>query len=171
MSENQRRVGGSRAARLDRIVEIIEREEISSQTVLAMLLADEGIVVSQGTLSRDLLELGAVRVRTAEGLSSYSLHGGATTGGPGPELKLARLTADVLLSADSSGNLAVLRTPPGAAQYFASAIDKATSLDIVGTIAGDDTVMIITRSVTGGAAMAAYFIELAHGKAEGRERK
>ena len=168
---SERRVGNSRAARLGRIAEIIEAQAISSQAELAELLAGEGIVVSQGTLSKDLLEVGAVRVRTPEGLIVYSLPGTAGQSAPNYETRLAKLTADVLLSADSSGNLAVLRTPPGAAQYFASAIDKLNSLDVVGTIAGDDTVMIITRTIDGGAAMADYFLELAQGKVEGRVRK
>lgn len=168
---NERRVGASRTARLGRIAEIIETGSISSQADLAQILADEGILVSQGTLSKDLLEVGAIRVRTPEGMIVYSLPGASGQNFPNYEMKLAKLTADVLLSADSSGNIAVLRTPPGAAQYFASAIDKLNSEDMVGTIAGDDTVMIITRRIDGGTAMADYFLELAQGKVEGRINK
>lgn len=156
------RPGSSRAARQARILALIEADPITSQAELAERLAAEDIVVSQGTLSRDLVDIGAVRVRGADGGLVYAP--------PGPEYaadrsaneaKLARLCAEVLLSADSSANLAILKTPPGAAQYFASAIDRAGVPSVVGSIAGDDTIMIIAREAVGGAALAAWFLDLA----------
>ena len=151
----------TKSARQARIAELIERTDIASQTELAARLGDDGLVVSQGTLSKDLLELGAVRVRTSTGELAYALlatdHGGAQSGALA---RLTRLCGELLLSAEASANLTVLRTPPGAAQFFASAIDKVGWDSVLGTIAGDDTVVIVTRAPDGGAAMAEAFLSL-----------
>jgi transcriptional regulator of arginine metabolism len=69
--------------------------------------------------------------------------------------RLVRLLGDLLVSADASGNLAVLRTPPGGAHYLASALDRAALHDVVGTIAGDDTLMVVAREPLTGAELAA----------------
>ena len=101
-----------------------------SQTELAELLAAERLQVTQGTLSRDLVEIGALRVRGSGGHLVYAVpgDGGDRTPQVGEfatfESRLARLCSEVLVSAEASANLVVLRTPPGAAQYFASAIDR-----------------------------------------------
>ncbi len=153
----------TKSARQSRIAELIEREPIRSQTELATRLAAEGLAVSQGTLSKDLLELGAVRVRTTAGEFAYALLAGEhPPGTPAALSRLARLTGELLLSAEGSANLTVLRTPPGAAQFFASAIDKVGWDSVLGTIAGDDTVVIVTRAPNGGAAVAEAFLGL-HG--------
>ena len=145
----------TKSARQARIADLIARTAVSSQTELGQLLADEGLVVTQGTLSKDLLELGAVRVRGADGQFRYALLEGEPAGPAGPALaRLARLCGELLLSAEASANLVVVRTPPGAAQFFASAIDRVGWDNVLGTIAGDDTVMMITRDPAGGAAMA-----------------
>lgn len=151
----------TKSARQARIMELIERERIGSQTDLAQRLADEGVVVSQGTLSKDLLDIGAVRVRSSSGDFKYALLAGDQQPGTQAALvRLVRLSGELLLSAEGSANLTVLRTPPGAAQFFASAIDKVGWESILGTIAGDDTVAIITRDPVGGAAMAETFLGL-----------
>jgi transcriptional regulator of arginine metabolism len=152
----------TKSARQARVAEFIERDSIGSQTELAQRLADEGVVVTQGTLSKDLLELGAVRVRGSDGQFRYALLAREPNGGSGgPALsRLSRLCGELLLTAEGSANLTVLRTPPGAAQFFASAIDKVAWESILGTIAGDDTVVIITRDPVGGAAMAETFLGL-----------
>jgi len=151
----------TKSARQSRIAELIEREQIRSQTELAALLAEDGLAVTQGTLSKDLLELGAVRVRTSTGELAYALLAGDHAGGQSGALaRLSRLCGELLLSAEGSANLTVLRTPPGAAQFFASAIDKVGWDSVLGTIAGDDTVVIVTRSPDGGAAMAEAFLSL-----------
>ena len=75
--------------------------------------------------------------------------------------RLTRLCAELLVSAEASANLVVLRTPPGAAQFFASAVDKAELDDVLGTIAGDDTVLVIARDPKGGDAVARRFLALA----------
>ncbi len=151
----------TKSARQARIAELIERERVGSQTDLAQRLADEGVMVSQGTLSKDLLEIGAVRVRSSAGDFKYALLAGdQLPGTPGALARLVRLSGELLLSAEGSANLTVLRTPPGAAQFFASAIDKVGWESILGTIAGDDTVAIITRDPSGGTAMAETFLGL-----------
>ena len=107
--------------------------------------------MTQATLSRDLVEVGALRVRGSGGHLVYAVpgDGGDRTPHVGEfatfEGRLARLCSEVLVSAEASANLVVLRTPPGAAQYFASAIDRVGWRTILGTIAGDDTLLLITR--------------------------
>jgi transcriptional regulator of arginine metabolism len=145
-------------------VALIEAQEITSQAELSDLLAAQGIAVAQGTLSRDLLEIGAVRVRGASGRLVYAPLGSDGTDRGTAEAKLARIAAEVLVSADASGNIVMLKTPPGAAQYFASVIDRSNRDEILGTIAGDDTLLIVSRDPTGGEALAAWFLSLASPK-------
>lgn len=157
----------TKTARQAAISELLRAGHIRSQTELADLLAERGIQVSQGTVSKDLLELGAARIRVADGSLVYAVpgEGGDRTAQAGisqaAEHRLARLCGELLISAEASANLTVLRTPPGAAQYFASAIDKAAWSSILGTIAGDDTVLVITRDPQGGEAVAARLLDLA----------
>jgi transcriptional regulator of arginine metabolism len=153
----------SKTARQAKIISLLSQRQVRSQAELAELLAAEGVQVNQGTLSRDLVEVGAVRVRGHDGHLVYAVpaEGGDRTPQLGEfatfEGRLARLCSEVLVSAVASANLVVLRTPPGAAQYFASAIDRVGWEAILGTIAGDDTIMVITRDPLGGAAVADQF--------------
>ena len=158
----------TKTARHRRIVELLETRRVHSQGELAALLGVDGLKVTQTTLSRDLDELGAVRIRDGGGDLVYAVP--AEGGDPTPRVaaadgeaagRLSRLAAELLVSADASANLVVLRTPPGAAQFLASALDRAALADVVGTIAGDDTVMVIARDPTGGAALAARLLDLA----------
>jgi transcriptional regulator of arginine metabolism len=158
----------TKAARLARIADLVRRQPIRSQSELAELLAADGVAVTQATLSRDLEELRAVKVRAADGLSAYVIpaEGAASPAGPVAELgtaRLVRLLADLLVGVDSSGNLAVLRTPPGAAQLLASAIDRSGLPEVVGTVAGDDTLFVVSRTADGGAALAQRMRQLAEG--------
>jgi transcriptional regulator of arginine metabolism len=148
----------TKSARQARISELIESSVVASQAELAQLLAAEGINVTQGTLSKDLLELGAVRVRS-EGGFRYALTANEPVGA-NPQLKLAKVCSELLLSAEGSANLAVLRTPPGAAQYLASAVDKLAWNEIIGSIAGDDTVLLVSRDPSGGKAIAENLLSL-----------
>jgi transcriptional regulator of arginine metabolism len=158
-------LGTSKTARHRRIVELLETRRVRSQAELADLLGADGVRVTQTTLSRDLDELGAVRIRDGGDLV-YAVP--AEGGDPTPRVagngdaagRLSRLAAELLVSADASANLAVLRTPPGAAQFLASALDRAGLPDVVGTIAGDDTVMVIAREPGGGADLAARLLAL-----------
>ncbi|MER5256416.1 MULTISPECIES: arginine repressor [unclassified Streptomyces] len=158
----------TRTARHRRIVDILNRQPVRSQSQLAKLLADDGLTVTQATLSRDLDELNAVKIRNAEGDLIYAVpsEGGFRTpraplGESAKEERMRRLSAELLISAEASANLVVLRTPPGAAQFLASAIDQAELHDILGTIAGDDTLMLISREATGGQALADHLLRLA----------
>jgi transcriptional regulator of arginine metabolism len=193
----------TKAARQARIAAILAMEQVHSQEQLAVLLDRyAGMHVAQATLSRDLDELGVVRLRAADGSLVYALPG--EPGGPGsragigldfpertqPSLtppappaaeaasdsappvtehseppasagRLGKYLKELLTSADSSANLVVLRTPAGAAQFLASVIDHAAWPAILGTVAGDDTVLVISRDPSGGDALAADFRRLA----------
>ncbi|MEO6500422.1 MAG: arginine repressor [Jatrophihabitantaceae bacterium] len=156
----------SRAARHARILTLLDEQPVRSQSELAALLADAGVPVTQATLSRDLDELGAVKLRTPDGgqpvyvvprdgapLAARQVH-------DAPPQRLARLLGDLLVSAEASGNLVVLRTPPGASNFLASAVDRAGLPEVLGTIAGDDTIVVISRDPVGGPALAAHLLEL-----------
>jgi transcriptional regulator of arginine metabolism len=164
----------TKAARHARVVELLRTHQVRSQTELADLLAADGLQVTQATLSRDLVELGASRVRGAAGHLVYAVpaDGGDRTPQVGEfatfENRLARLCQEVLVSAEASANLVVVRTPPGAAQYFASALDRVGWDSVLGTIAGDDTILLITRSPEGGEALAACLVGMSQtGKPRG----
>ena len=127
------------------------------------LLAAEGIEITQATLSRDLEELGAVKLRGADGgVGAYVVpeDGSPVRGVTGGTERMSRLLGELLVSTDASGNLAVLRTPPGAAQYLASSIDRAALPYVVGTIAGDDTVLVVAREPMTGVELASTFENL-----------
>lgn len=166
----------TKTARHRQIVALLRREPVRSQVELAARLADDGFVVTQATLSRDLVELGAVKVRHEGGLV-YAVPGdgdrapraaavdAAFLTGEMLDARLQRLCEELLVTAEASANLVVLRTPPGAAQFLASAIDQSTLPAVLGTIAGDDTVLVVTRDPHGGADVAARMLALAaHGE-------
>jgi transcriptional regulator of arginine metabolism len=150
------------------VVELLATHEVRSQPELLELLALRGTHVTQATLSRDLVELDAVRVRSQSGSLVYAVPaegGDRRPAAPGETAasghRLGRLLTELLVSADASANLVVLRTPPGAAQFLASALDKAEFADVLGTIAGDDTVLLIGRDAKGGAEVARRLLALA----------
>ncbi len=155
-------------ARHQRIVELVTHHEVRSQSELAELLAESGVRATQATLSRDLLELDAIKVRSSSGGLVYAVpaEGGdrrplAPRESAAAAHRLARLCSELLVSAESSANLVILRTPPGAAQYLASAFDKAELPEVLGSIAGDDTVLVIGRDPAGGDDLARRFLALA----------
>jgi transcriptional regulator of arginine metabolism len=147
----------SRAARHDRIVAILADHPVRSQAELARALADSGLRITQATLSRDLDELGAVKLRPGDG--GHPVYVVPEDGSPlaaraaddDPPHRLARLLAELLVSAEASGNLVVVRTPPGASNFLASAIDRAGLPQVLGTVAGDDTILVVARGADGGA--------------------
>jgi len=123
-----------REQRRRRIVELVRSGPVQSQAALQERLAEEGCEVTQATLSRDLRDLGVVKAP-----DGYRL------GGPAPALSdLERATRQWLLSATPAQNQVVLRTPPGCAQPLALALDGSGLEEIVGTLAGDDTVLVVT---------------------------
>ena len=189
----------TKTARQAQIAGILTRTAVRSQDELSHLLAERGVTVTQATLSRDLDELGAVRLRAPDGALVYALP--EEPGGPGsrpgglpgslstppggqdgaprpdgppsgrpaessgsdrdPSGRLARVASEFLLSAEASANLVVLRTPAGAAQFLASAVDHAAWPSILGTVAGDDTVLVISREPDGGGAVAGALLRIA----------
>ena len=181
----------TKTARQARIAAILAREQVRSQEELSDLLERYASVhVTQATLSRDLEELGVVRLRAPGGGLVYALPEepggpGSRPGGalflphshpdliepepdrderasePAPHTRLARCLGELLTSAEASANLVVLRTPAGAAQFLASVIDHAALPSVLGTVAGDDTILIIARDPAGGDALAAEFGRLA----------
>ena len=168
----------TKTARHARIADILAREQVRSQEELADLLERYASVhVTQATLSRDLDELGVVRLRSG-GALVYALPEepggpGSHPGGPGPsgagdpraesphDARLPRYLGELMTSAEASANLVVLRTPAGAAQFLASVIDHSALPSVLGTVAGDDTVLIIARDPAGGDALAADFLRRA----------
>jgi transcriptional regulator of arginine metabolism len=157
----------TKAARHARITHTLATRAIRSPAALAAVLAEEGVVVTQATLSRDLDELGAVRMRDARGLV-YALPGEGGDQTPRPaesaellDARLARLCGELLVSADVAANFVVLKTPPGAAQFLANSVDHSSLADVLGTIAGDDTVLVIARTATVARATADTLVELA----------
>lgn len=143
----------TKAARHARIADLLNHRPVRSQAELADLLGAEGLAVTQATLSRDLEELGAVKLRRPGAGSVYTLPDGPG-GVPGGAVRLDRLLEELLVSADASANLAVLRTPPGGAHLLASAVDRAGLAEVLGTVAGDDTVLVVARGARGGTMLA-----------------
>ena len=133
----------SPAARKNLIYTIVESELIDSQESLVQALKARGVIVTQATASRDLLELGALRGRDSLGVVRYLL----------PTLPVSKSVDSLLLGADTSANIAVLRTPPGGAHLLASSLDGSSIRGLIGTIAGDDTVLAISKSPTGANAL------------------
>jgi transcriptional regulator of arginine metabolism len=161
-------IAQTKAARLQRIVSFLGSHPVHSQAELVRLLAAEGVAVTQATLSRDLDELGAVRVRDATGSLVYAVpsEGGDRTPRAGlgedvSDARLARLAGELIVSAEGSANLVVIRTPPGGAQLLASAMDRSAAADVLGTVAGDDTVLVVSRLPTGGFSLAQRLLQLA----------
>lgn len=170
-SAEQSTTGGvpaTKAARHAMVSRVLSRRAVRSQSELAAELAAEGLTVTQATLSRDLVELRAERIRASDGTLAYALPAEGADRRPQAAVdteqlaaRLARLCAELLVTAEASGNLVVLRTPPGAAQFLASAIDHSVLPAVLGTIAGDDTVLVIARQDGGGEALARRFLDLA----------
>ena len=128
------------------------------------MLGAEGIEATLATRSRDLDELGAVKLRAADGGAGVYVvpeDGNPVRGVAGGTDRLSRLLGELLVSTDFSGNMAILRTPPGAAHYLASALDRSSMPAIVGTIAGDDTIFVVAREPLSGAELAAMIESLA----------
>jgi transcriptional regulator of arginine metabolism len=159
----------TKTARQQLIVAILGRRIIHSQAELRDALAEEGIEVTQTTLSRDLEELGAVKVRDGAGSLVYAVpgEGGDRTARPAhsqrsvAEGRLARLAEELVVSAEGNGALVVVRTPPGAAHFLASAVDRANLPAVMGSIAGDDTILLICRAGFSGVELAAYLRDIA----------
>ncbi len=117
------------------------------------MLADEGIEATQVTVSRDLEELGAVKVRRPGGALVYALPADPSDR-PAPEVHLRRVLGEWMADVASSGNLVIVRTPPGCAHVVGSALDRAGLAEVMGTVAGDDTVLVVARERVKGSTLA-----------------
>lgn len=137
--------------RQEAILDLVRAEPLSSQAAILERLRGLGFGVTQSTVSRDLDELGLARVRDAEGKLRYTAPAEATPTGRLDRLR--QILDEFLVGMESSGNLAVLRTPPGAANAVARALDEAGIEDVLGTVAGDDTILVVAREGVRGRAL------------------
>jgi transcriptional regulator of arginine metabolism len=146
--------------RQHRIARLLEANAVASQGQLVELLEADGVRATQATVSRDLDELGAVKVRVPGGELVYAIPELAHER-LAPEDHLRRMLSDWVADVGCSGNLVVLRTPPGSAHVVGSAIDRSAVPEILGTIAGDDTVLVVVNESFRGAEVAAMLRNLA----------
>jgi transcriptional regulator of arginine metabolism len=137
-----------KAQRQHRIAKILADEAVTSQSRLVELLADDGIVATQATVSRDLEELGAIKVRVPGGQTVYAIPEHPTDQ-VAPQDHLRRVLGEFVVEIARSGDLVVLRTPVGSAHVVASALDRSGQADLIGTVAGDDTLLAIAPEGAG----------------------
>ena len=147
--------------RQHRIAKLLEQHAVTSQPQLVDLLAADGVVATQATVSRDLEEVGAIKVRAAGGESVYAIPD-LPKEQRAPEDHLRRVLGDWVVEVAHSGNIVVLRTPPGSAHVVGSALDRAGLRDILGTVAGDDTLLVVAAERVGGAKVAQKLSSLAN---------
>ena len=140
--------------RQHRIGRLLEEQPISSQAQLVELLAADGVVATQATVSRDLEELGAVKVRIPGGTMAYALPEHAKEVAA-PDEHLRRVMGEFVVEVAHSGNVVVLRTPPGSAHVIGSALDRASLPEVLGNVAGDDTLILVCAEQVSGASVAA----------------
>jgi transcriptional regulator of arginine metabolism len=145
--------------RQHRIARLLEHNAVTSQAQVVDLLAGEGVIATQATVSRDLEELGAVKVRMPRGETVYAVPQFEER--PEPAEHLKRIFGEWVVEVAHSGNLVVLRTPPGSAHVVASAIDRAGLSDVLGTVGGDDTLLVVASERAGGAKVARVLSDLA----------
>jgi transcriptional regulator of arginine metabolism len=150
----------TKSQRQHRIARILEGHAVTSQPQLVELLAEDDVVATQATVSRDLEELGAVKVRVPGGESVYAVPE-LPRDQVAPEDHLRRVLADWAVEVVHSANVVVLRTPPGSAHVVGSALDRSGMDGVIGTVAGDDTVMVVASETAGGAEVARRLSALA----------
>ena len=148
----------TKAQRQHRIAQLLGQRRVGSQAELVALLRDEGIAATQATVSRDLLELGAVKQRGPDGARTLALQDTAPP--PGATDHLHRVLAEWVVEVKSAGQLVVVKTPPGCAHVVASALDRAGLASALGTVAGDDTIFVAVDDAVRGATLARRLREL-----------
>ena len=146
--------------RQHRIARLLESQAVTSQTQLVALLGEQGIEATQTTVSRDLEDLGAVKVRLPGGETAYALPE-LPVQQIAPEDHLRRVLGEWVVEVSHSANLVVLRTPPGSAHVVGSALDRSGLDEVVGTVAGDDTVLVVVDEQVGGIEMATRLRDVA----------
>lgn len=135
---------GAKQQRQHRIAGLLEEHRVTSQAQLVDLLAAAGVKVNGSTVSRDLEELGAIKIRIPGGETAYAIPE-MPTEQVAPEDHLRRVLGDWVVDVERSGDLVVLRTPPGSAHVVASALDRTGVDGVVGTVAGDDTLLVVAQ--------------------------
>ena len=150
----------TKTQRQHRISELIERETISTAAQLVTRLQSEGISATQATVTRDLQELGTIKVRDEHGARRI-VAATASKVTHAPLDHLRRMMGEWVVSVDSSENLVVVRTPPGCAHVVASALDRSALDGVLGSVAGDDTILVIANERRGGMSLANEFRMLA----------
>lgn len=150
----------SKAQRQHRITKLLEQHSVTSQTQLVELLSADGILATQATVSRDLDDLGAIKVRVPGGETVYAIPE-LPKDHFAPEDHLRRVLGEWVVEVAHSGNVVVLRTPPGSAHVVGSALDRAGLAGILGTVAGDDTLIVVAAEESGGADVAKQLGDLA----------
>jgi transcriptional regulator of arginine metabolism len=146
--------------RQHRVSRLLAEHAVTSQGQLVELLAAEGVVATQATVSRDLEDLGAIKVRVGGGETVYAIPE-LPSQQRAPEDHLRRVFSEWVVEVAHSGNLVVLRTPPGSAHVVASALDRSGLPAVLGTVAGDDTLLVIVAEGTSGEEMAGRLAEMA----------
>jgi transcriptional regulator of arginine metabolism len=149
-----------RPQRQHRVARLLEEQAVSSQAQLVELLAADGVVATQATVSRDLEELGALKVRIPGGTMAYAIPEHAKER-VAPDDHLRRVMGEFVVEVSHSGNLVVLRTPPGSAHVIGSALDRSGLPDVLGNVAGDDTLILVCAEHVGGEKVAAELAALA----------
>jgi len=150
----------SKVQRQQAIARLVARHAVTNQPQLVELLAADGIPATQATVSRDLEDLGAVKVRVPGGDTVYAIPE-FEPARIAPEDQLRRVLGEWVAEVRHSGNLVVLRTPPGCAHVVASALDRSAMDGLLGTVAGDDTLLCIAEESLGGPALAGTLREMA----------
>jgi len=150
----------SKAQRQHRITKLLEEQSVTNQVQLVELLEAQAITATQATVSRDLDDLGAIKVRVPGGETVYAIPE-MPMDRVAPEDHLRRVMGEWVADLGHSGNIVVLRTPPGSAHVVASALDRAGITEILGTVAGDDTLMVVAKSDVSGADLAHRLSDLA----------
>lgn len=150
----------SKVQRQQTIARLIEQNQVTNQPQLVDLLAGEGITATQATVSRDLEDLGAVKVRVPGGATVYAVPEFAPER-VAPLDHLRRVMGEWVAEVTNSGNLVVVRTPPGCAHVVASALDRSNLEGLLGTVAGDDTMLCIATESLGGQSLASLLRDLA----------
>ncbi|PAU67617.1 arginine repressor [Bifidobacterium criceti] len=157
----------SRAARLNAIEQALVDHVVTSQSQLSAILANQGIEVTQATLSRDLDEMNATKTRMPDGTVAYTIDDQAPTSSTDcdsderAQQQMTRILSGLVTSVAAARNLIVVHTSSGAAQYVASVIDKHTIGGVLGTIAGDDTVLVICVNDAMAERRSAWLLEVA----------
>lgn len=149
----------NKAQRQHQIAKLLEEYRVTNQAHLVELLGNLGVEVNVSTVSRDLEELGAIKVRIPGGETAYAIPE-MPKEQVAPQDHLRRVLGDWVVEVSRSGDLVVLRTPPGSAHVVASAIDRAGVAGVIGTVAGDDTLLLIAGE-GGGPAVAERIHDLA----------